>query len=617
MKLFLLLVCTCFCIEKTASQTFMLGTDIGGSSTTPYTNYTMAYNNKGFYETVVTESFNTPSGYRKWEFNADNISNTWRAPSSGIPVSAYNKVIAPSISTASAYFRAGVNQGSGGQMLSTIINTKYYFRISGYRGSNNYINQNMVILAANFTPSSLSGASHTAGTDTIKLSTYLSSGENLFVRYSTSSNFVSSKVAQVSVPTSSTIGTFAFSNTCSGTVYYYFYTSSAALTAIDSSVTLIGENAHDLLSFNYVNNGGNNYSILANPSVSISGNSSLCASTTTNLTASGSNGSTPYIYTWSTSNSNVIFSVSSPGPTTTINAASSSGNTNINVTLTDANGCTVTNSQSETVNATPTISGISSVPLNVCGLNNTATLTATATGGTGTYTYTWSSGSPLIVTLNSTTGVSTTVTGVASGISLIRVTVTDVNMCFASNFKNENVSTNLSVSITATESSCTLNDDKVLSGTSVKFIAAGSGGSVPYSTYTWDNNLGSGSPKSTTVTVTTTYNVTVKDYNGCTSTNSKTETVITRPTATQSNQINDPCLINAGKITVTVTGGFPSYTIIGSGTTVSPSPVIGTTISVTGSGATILNSGDSKIFTGLKGNVQYSFTVTDANGCTN
>ena len=602
MKRFLLFLLVCFSVGKIDAQTFMLGTDIGGSSTIPYTNYTMSYNAKGFYETSVLETFTSPSGSRKWAFNADNNSNTWRAPNSGIVVTGYNTVIAPTISTASAYFRAGVNQGSDGQMLATTANTKYYFRISGKIGSNNYSNQNMVIMALNFIPYSLSGASHIVGTDTVKLNTFIITGENLFVRYSTYPNFTSSKVAQVNVPASSTIGTFKFSGNCSSTVYYYFYTSIAALTAIDSSVNLIGESAHDLLAFSYLNNGGSSYSITANPSVNISGNSSLCASTTINLTSSGSNGATPYIYTWSSSNSTVISSVTSPGATTTIGAASMGGNTNVNVTLIDANGCTATNSQSETVYPTPSGGTITGNFGNIC-VGSFLTLTASSSGGTPPFAYTWLNPNPSVATLNPLTGINTTITGIALGSSNIHVIITDKNNCSTTGLRLENVNSNPSVSITATETSCTSNDDKVLSGTSDSLTATGSGGSGSYSIYTWDNSLGTGATKKPTVTATTTFNVTVTDSKGCTGTNSKTVTVITAPNISITGNTS-VCVGSSTLFSAFSTTGASPYTYNWSSSTPTSAtinPSSGTSTSVTG-----IASGNSNI----------NAMVSDNNGCT-
>jgi fibronectin-binding autotransporter adhesin len=80
-------------------------------------------------------------------------------------------------------------------------------------------------------------------------------------------------------------------------------------------------------------------------------------------------------------------------------------------------------------------------------------------------------------------------------------------------------------------------------------------------------------------------------------------------------QVNDPCLIGAGSITITVTGGSPNYNIVACGATVSPSPTVGQYVGVTGSPATITTSGGATTFSDLPGNVAYKLTVTDNNGC--
>ncbi len=120
-------------------------------------------------------------------------------------------------------------------------------------------------------------------------------------------------------------------------------------------------------------------------------------------------------------------------------------------------------------------------------------------------------------------------------------TVTNSNGCISSDSKVITISDAPNTAITATESSCTANDDKILSGTTVNLSASGTG------TFTWDNMLGSGATKTVNPSVSTTYNVTLTDANGCTATAAKSISVIsgsnTAITATESS-----CTSNDDKI---------------------------------------------------------------------
>ena len=868
----------------------MLGTDVGGGSSYTYTNYTMTYqSNKNFYQQIVTENFATTSGSRKWEFNADSYFSTWRS-SGGETLSGYNAVIPPSSSGASAYFRAS-SGGSTAKMPATINGAKYYFRIAGIAGQNNYVSQNMIVMEANFTPNTLSSASHTVGNNTVSLGTPLNLGEYLYVRYSTTSNFASSNISLVS--TSGTAGTFTVGN-CGGIVYYYFYTSTVTPANINAAVTTMGQNAHDFVALNYLNNSGSNYSVmLSNPTPTISGSTSVCGGVNITLTgtptvASGSsfNGANASNYSWSSSNTaaatvstpvstavtvtgttaggsttitytikdnfgcsgsgtyaitanpkpvivsaipagttcshypatinltgltpNSTFSmyyrvfsygstqvatgitsdasgngnfqtinipsngttsgltpyqifldsiknstttclnnniginplltinrgplptisgsnsvcmgntlsltgtpniqtgsfsssswissntgiatVNSSGLVTTVAAgnsiisfkvidshncdstatrnitvnanptvsiaatessctnndnkvlsgasvnltASGSGGsgtystytwdnslgtgaiktpivtatTTYNVTVTDSNGCTGTNSKTETLITSPTVS-IAATESSCTANDNkvlsgaSVSLTASGSGGSGTYsTYTW----------DNSLGTGATKTPMVSATTTYNVTVTDSDGCTGTNAQTETLITVHTVSIATTENSCTANDNKVLSGATVSLMASGSSGSGTYSSYTWDNSLGTGTTKTPTVSATTTYNVTVTDSNGCTGTNAQTEILITAPSFSNT-KIDDPCQIGVGSITVTLTGGTPTYTIAACGTTISPSPTLGSYVTVTGSPTTVASSGGSKTFSNLQGNAIYKFTITDTNGC--
>lgn len=260
--------------------------------------------------------------------------------------------------------------------------------------------------------------------------------------------------------------------------------------------------------------------------------------------------------------------------------------TTYTVTATDANGCTNTVSKTITVIALPTANVTATE--SSCAPNDdlivsggSANLLASGSGGGGGFTYTWSASlgtgeGPKTVSPTSTT--------------LYSVTATDANGCSATASKNITVTSASIASISATESSCTTNDDKVLSGESVNLIASGG------TTYAWDNSLGTGASKTATPSVSTTYTVTVTDANGCTATANKTITIITAPSAAIT-ATETSCTANDDKV---LSGA--SVSLIASG---------GTTYVWDNS----LGTGVSKTVTPSV-SITYTVTTTDVNGCT-
>jgi trimeric autotransporter adhesin len=138
--------------------------------------------------------------------------------------------------------------------------------------------------------------------------------------------------------------------------------------------------------------------------------------------------------------------------------------------------------------------------------------------------------------------------------------------------------------------------------------------------YAWGNPTTaiSGATSGTyTATVTGAYNVTITETSsGCTASAAANRAItINQKPAVAVTQVNDPCQVGAGSITVTITGGAPNYTIAACGTTISPSPTIGQYITVSNSPATVTASGGTATFSNLQGNATYKLTVTDNNGC--
>ncbi|MDP2386666.1 MAG: T9SS type A sorting domain-containing protein [Bacteroidota bacterium] len=270
-----------------------------------------------------------------------------------------------------------------------------------------------------------------------------------------------------------------------------------------------------------------------------------------------SGGTTAYSYNWT------------PGNPTGDGTASVTGLTagTWTCTVTDANSCTTT--QTFTITQPSALVATTASQTNIscnAGSNGTASVN-TATGGTGPYTYNWTPGNP--------TGDGTiSVTGLTAG--TWTCTVTDVNSCTAAQtFAITQPTAIVAFNLSQTNISCN-------SGSNGAVSVSVSGGTTAYS-YNWTpgNPTGDGTASITGVTAGT-WICNVTDANGCTTTTSAT---VTEPALLSASSVSTAILCNGGAsiITVSSTGGSPSYSGIGT-------------------------------FTVTAG--MYSYTVTDANGCT-
>ena len=234
-----------------------------------------------------------------------------------------------------------------------------------------------------------------------------------------------------------------------------------------------------------------------------------------------------------------------------------------------------TNVISKTLNPIPTAliaTTESSCTANDNRVMSGATVNMTASGGSS---YAWSNalGSGATKAVNPT--VNTTYT----------VTVTDANGCTATRSSIITIVNIPTATISASENSCKSNDDKTVSGATVSLSANGG------STYTWSNSLGTGSNKTVTPSVTTTYVVTVTDINGCIANASKTISILT-PTTLSTVVTNVSCNGgNTGAINLTASAGTAPYAFNWGG-------------GVTTEDRTNLTAGS------------YTVTSTDVNGCT-
>ena len=271
------------------------------------------------------------------------------------------------------------------------------------------------------------------------------------------------------------------------------------------------------------------------------------------LTASSTNGTSPYTYLWSNG-----------GTTATVSSLVAGTYT---VTMTDDNGLTATSSS--TITEPAVLVAATVVDSNTtCNGYSDGGATASATGGTAAYSYAWSNGAT-----------TASITGVVAG--SYHVTITDANGCVStSSVIITEPAALVAATVVDSNSSCNGFSDGGVS-------ASATGGTGAYS-YAWSNGATSAS---ITGVVAGTFTVTLTDANGCTATNNGAVTEPASITASIAVDSNVSCNgLSDGGLTVSVTGGTGAYTY-GWGTGAN-------TASITG-----LVAGS------------YSVAITDANGC--
>lgn len=228
--------------------------------------------------------------------------------------------------------------------------------------------------------------------------------------------------------------------------------------------------------------------------------------------------------------------------TAAIRMANPVATTTYTVTVSDANGCANTASTVLTIITLPTALIVETD--NSCTPNDGKVLsgvaaTLTASGGA---TYNWDNASTAAVRVVNPLLTTTYL-----------VTVTDVNGCTASASNTVTVVSAPSASIVETDNSCTVNDNKVLSGAAATLTASGGG------TYAWDD-ASTAAIRMVNPLVTTNYGVTITDVNGCTATASKTITIVIAPVAAivetdNSCTANDAKVLSGAAATLTASGG--------------------------------------------------------------
>ncbi|WP_316805660.1 beta strand repeat-containing protein, partial [Pedobacter nototheniae] len=281
---------------------------------------------------------------------------------------------------------------------------------------------------------------------------------------------------------------------------------------------------------------------------------------TGSATASAVGGTGAYTYLWSNG-------------TTSATAANLAAGV-YTVTVTDANGCSDTEDITITQPAAALSATISTQTDVACFGSDTGSATVSATGGTAPYTYSWNT-SPVQT--------SATASNLIAGSYM--VTVTDANNC----------STTQSVTITQPAAALSASNSavnvKCFGDATGAIDVTVSGGTAPYS-YVWTGGTTANTEDLSSLNAGT-YNLTITDANGCSTTQSVT---IIQPAAALSannTAVNVKCFGEAtGAIDVTVSGGIAPYTYAWTG------------------GTTATTEDLSNLAAGT-----YNLTITDANNC--
>ena len=257
-----------------------------------------------------------------------------------------------------------------------------------------------------------------------------------------------------------------------------------------------------------------------NVTISSSSNISCFGSSDGSATASGSSGTSPYTYLWSTGATTSIISGLFAGTYTT--------------TCTDNVGTTATASITIT---TPT-SGTSTVTVNSnvsCNGLSDGQLTANASGGTSPYTYSWNDGQTSAVASSLAAGTYT-------------VTFTDANGCTW--VDNKSITEPAALVASATPQNVSSSG-----GSDGQATASQTGGTAAY-TYSWNNGATSATASSLPAG---TYSVTITDANGCTDSASA---LVTEPAAVSvgMSKTDITCAgANDGTVTATASSGTSPY----------------------------------------------------------
>lgn len=326
--------------------------------------------------------------------------------------------------------------------------------------------------------------------------------------------------------------------------------------------------------------------VYANPSVQVIDPSNVCASSNLILSSNASGGTPNYSYQWYTNNSPI-----SGANASTLNiTAPASGSTQYTLMLTDANGCTA----SDVVTVAPNTNiGVLILSSGGTCSGQAATLNANASGGNGSYNYQWYNNGAI---MNGATNSSLSIPSAGAGSNTYSVQVTDSNGCHGSDDIVLTTGNPPTVNINPIADIC--------QGTAITLNAVASGGQASL-TYQWYQGIAPIGGNSPSINVTnlspgnTSFTLVVTDANGCTGQDEANVVVHPNPTA----NVSDPapvCGGNAVTLLGSANGGTPSY---------SYQWYAGANPIASANGSSLNTNAPAS------GSAQYTFAVTDANGC--
>ncbi|MCB9196203.1 MAG: SprB repeat-containing protein, partial [Flavobacteriales bacterium] len=254
-------------------------------------------------------------------------------------------------------------------------------------------------------------------------------------------------------------------------------------------------------------------------------NSPTCEQCNGTATVSTTGGTGSYSYMWSSGNN----------LTSTANSGMCPGNQT--VTVTDANGCSMSISQTMVNQASPQIDGITFTSPSCNGLTNgSATVFASGIFSSSQFTYLW----------DAATNAQQTQTAVALGDGVYCVTVTDPNGCVASSCTNITEPTPLNAVPDGSTTICY--------GQDAQIWASGQGGTSPYNIQWSPAGFSGTGPILVSPTTSTDYCFRVEDNNGCLSSIVCVEITVREPLA-----------LNVTPSTYICSGGDIDLTAIGTG----------------------------------------------------
>lgn len=273
--------------------------------------------------------------------------------------------------------------------------------------------------------------------------------------------------------------------------------------------------------------------VIGQPTVSVA-NASICSGSSATLTANGATS-----YTWASGGQTTSSIVVTP-------------TTNTTYTITGSNGiCTTTTSALVNVTSTPTLVANS---VTICPAQ-TATLNVS-----GATNYTWTPGNTNGTTYTIAPASNTTVSVIGAN-----------GTCTSSATASITIGTGISISV---------NSETICAGQTASLTASGA------TTYTWDSGVNTNTlnvnPISTTI-------YTIAGTNGfCNGVNTATVTVVSQPTITVNSST-----ICAGSSATLIASGATTYSWNPgnlTGTSISVSPTVSTTYTVTGSNSVCANT---------------------------